>query len=221
MLTLPEQLTILSTDDRGRAQFSVPNLLNSALVGAALLELHWQGAVSVTAQQVTVLDRAPLGNGPLSFVAAALADAPEPLPAATWTRLSRSPLPGLRALVQLALAQKGLFLRRPCRKLFLFPSTYLAPEPAARERTVGQMRTVLLGPRPDDLREQALGALVDASGIIYRAFRAIEDLRPAKERAGELAQALTGAAADEAVRLVLQGVYAARIADAETSPSMA
>jgi len=220
MLTLPEQLTLLSTDERGRNQFSVPNLMNSALVGAALLQLLWAEAIAITEEQVTFVRRVPLASNSLNAVAALIANAPTPLSAAEWTRLSRSPLPDLRGSFQHHLLAQGLFVQRPCRKLLIFPSTFLAPEPAARERAVREMREALLGPSPEDLRQQALGALVDASGIIYRAFRTIEELRPARERAGELGQALTAATADAGTRLIMQGVYAAWRSETEGGVSM-
>lgn len=219
MLTLPEQLMLLSADERGRPQFSVANLFNAALVGAALLELLWEEAITVTPERVTVAQRGKLPSEVLNVVAAIVAHH-EPLPAADWTRLSRSPLPNMRDLVREHAADQ-LFTWQPCRKLFIFPSTVLVPDAGYRERMLHETRGVLLGPEaPDNLELWALGALVDVSGLIYRLYREYAELHAARERADLLGQRLMGPASDEGTSLIMQGVYAARRAETEGGLAM-
>jgi len=209
MLNLPEILTLLSYDERGRNQIVVGTEFNACLAGGALLELAWAGKVAVTPEQVTVLDPQPLGNPTLDHVLATVAAGPPRSPG-QWTCLSRSPLPELRAHCRQALVDQGLMQARARRVLFLFPGTAYVPDFSVWQALASEARGILQGPLTDDLRRQVLGALVDLASLTWPLIPSPPEFHPARERARELRTQVLKAEVEPAVRLLMLGVEAAK-----------
>ncbi|MGE5531174.1 MAG: GOLPH3/VPS74 family protein, partial [Bacteroidota bacterium] len=201
--------TLLSFSERGRTQYSVFQIFNGAVASASLVDLSWGGRLRIGPEAVEVINAEPTGKPHLDRVLAAIG-AGEAGPASYWTRLSRTPLPDLRATVREDLLQSGALSESRGRKLLVLPSVRYLPEWGQWNGAADQVRQTLLGPVTDDLRRQVLAVLVDVSGLIYEYCDA-KNLRAAREQS-EALQALlcVSPAADRAVALALQGAMAAR-----------
>ncbi|MHB8996856.1 MAG: GOLPH3/VPS74 family protein [Armatimonadota bacterium] len=209
MLTIPEQLTLLSYSERGGTQYSVFQIFNAAVAAASLVELSWSGRVRVGPQAVEVVNAEATGKAHLDRVLTAIGDS-EPQPSSYWTRLSRSPLPDLRGTVRDALLSSGAMSESRGRKLLVLPSVRYLPKWGQWHGAAEQVRQTLLEPGTEEARRQVLAVLVDVSGLIY-AYCDAASLSSARRQSEALQELLcVSPAADGSVALALQAALAAR-----------
>src|SRR5688500_4245033 len=76
MLTLPEELLLLSLDDHGHMHDVVPANLDSGLLAAAVYELHFRGRVAIEPTGVSIVDASPTGDALLDETLKVLATRP-------------------------------------------------------------------------------------------------------------------------------------------------
>lgn len=210
-LTLVDELTLLTYDERGHNTLVVGSMGNACLAGAALIELRWRGRLAVTAPAVGVADPAPTGDTLLDHVLMTVAAGPASRPAAEWTRLSRPHLADLRDRSRDALLARGVLRSVRGRQLLLFPAArYLPSDPGLRAGLKNRVRAAALEPGEADVCTSVLLVLLEACYLASRLFTN-EQMRPGKERIETLRQEFTTAsAADVGLRLILQGVFAAK-----------
>lgn len=217
MLSLVDELVMLSYDDRGRNAIRVGNVLNSCLMGAALLELYWRGRLHIDEETVVARDSTPTGENVLDRVLEALGTQDKTLNPHMWTRLSRPLVANLRKVARSTLVERGVLCPVRRRRLLVFPVlVYEATSPAILKALTERVRQAALGLGNPDLRTRVLAVLCDLAYLSSRLFSSAE-IPPAKRRLRELEKELglgqvTGSEdpAQVAVGAVMQGVAEAQ-----------
>ena len=150
MLTLPEELLLLSLDDKGHTHSVAPASLDSGLLAAAVYELHFRGRVAIEPDGVTILDATPTGDSVLDETLKVLGTRPkeefEDLLSSQHGHLA-----WLREKVKEGLCAKGELRQEEGRLLWLFPQKEYAVEHGSEEMSLLERitRTLLLGEAPD------------------------------------------------------------------------
>ena len=156
MLTLPEELLLLSLDDKGHTHNVVPANLDTGLLAAAVYELQFRGRVSIEPEGVTILDGSPTGDTVLDEVLKVLGTRqPEDLEALLSAQHGH--LGWLREKVKEGLCAKGELRQEAGLLLWLFPQREYAVEHGAEEMSLLERITrALLLNEPADRRTSAL-----------------------------------------------------------------
>lgn len=150
MLTLPEELLLLSLDDKGHMHNVQPANLDSGLLAAAIYELHFRGRVAIEPDGIGVLDASPTGDAVLDETLRVLGTRPredfEDLLSAQHGHLA-----WLREKVMEGLCAKGELRQEENRLLWLFPHKEYAVEHGSEEMSLLERitRTLLLGEDAD------------------------------------------------------------------------
>jgi hypothetical protein len=156
MLTLPEELLLLSLDDKGHTHSVVPANLDSGLLAAAIYELHFRGRVAIEPDGVSVLDPSVTGDTVLDETLKVLGTRPKE----DFEGLLSSQhghLAWLREKVKEGLCAKGELRQEAGMLLWLFPHKEYAAEHGSEEMSLLERvtRTLLLN-EPADRRTSAL-----------------------------------------------------------------
>jgi golgi phosphoprotein 3 len=161
MLTLPEELLLLSLDDKGHSHdVPAPNLEEGLLAGA-IYELQLLGRVDIEPDVVRVRDASPTTDPVLDSVLELLgqqepAGALQPLLLAHYGKLG-----WLREKVMERLCERGVIRREEGRFLWLLPQQRYSVEHEAEELSLLERvsRALILQHKPDR-RTSALLALI-------------------------------------------------------------
>lgn len=176
--TLGEQLLLLSLDDAsGSEQESAKTA--AAISAASLVELALAGRIDVTGDdEVTVLDRTPLGVPALDAALADITAREKPLAARHWIdRLKKEAVAGASE----GLLRKGLVRRERKKILGLFPVVRYPEADGSAEAAVRQRldAVVLRGEEPDE-RTAGLVALLHGAKLHRQAFPGADARRVGK-----------------------------------------
>jgi hypothetical protein len=216
MLTLPERLLLISTDDRGRLR-DPKSSLGHALAGAALTELLLAGRLQYEAGRVVVATASPTGQSLLDDVLVEVGGEQRPRALTWWVKRLASRHGGRKAVRDRLidqLTERGVLARAERRVLGLVPvATHRVADPATAERVRAVIREVLLGRQQPDELAAALVALVQVSGLVDTCVPDAERGQ-ARRRARQIA---AGNQVGEAVKRVQDEVMAAVMAAVASS----
>lgn len=183
MLTVPEQL-LLITLDTGTGEFmKLPEEYNrAAFAGAALMELALAGRIDSDLDKVWVVDPAVTGDAALDPVLSAMSAA------GSSTNIERFverlvPLgAGVREAALAALCRRGVLERSEQKSLFRRPRTSFALQDDKDLAGLrAQLREVLLGSAMPEPRDVCIMTLAKTCGLIDRLIGP-EDMRAAMDR---------------------------------------
>jgi hypothetical protein len=164
MLTLPEELLLLSLDDKGHPHNVAPASLDTGLLAAAVYELNFRGRVAIEPEGLTLQDASPTGDALLDEVVKVLSTRPketfEDLLSAQYGHLG-----WLREKVKEGLCAKGELRQEENRLLWLFPHKEYAVEHGAEEMSLLERitRALLLNEEAD----RRTGALLTLTASCY------------------------------------------------------
>jgi hypothetical protein len=208
MLTLPEQLLLISIDDRG-APRDPKSSLGHALAGAALTELLLDGRLRHHDGQLVAATAPPAGDTVLDEVLAEVRAVQRPRTLKWWVNRLASRHRGrtpIRDRVIHELTDQGVLTSGQRRLLGLIPvGTHRLADPATAERVRVAVGEVLLGGQQPDDHIAALIALVQVSGLVDACVPDAER-RQGRRRAAQIA---AGNEVGEAVKRLQQEVLAA------------
>lgn len=217
-MLIAEELLLLATDDEtGKTTVSSANL-DPALGGALLIDLVLAGRVGLQGEgrqaRITVADGLTEMDPLLEAGLEKLAEKGPLKTEAAVRRLAK----GLRDSLHESLERRGIVRRERGRVLGIFPTTRW---PEADSHLEAQVRgevsaALMLGQEPGPYVGGLIAVLAAADMLKTVVDKA--DLKPAKERAKEIAQ---GNWASEGVRKVIQATHAATIAAVVASTSAA
>lgn len=166
MLTLPEEIVLLTLDDEtGRSIGRQGIAASIALAGAVLMELALAGRVDTDRDQLELLDASPSGDAVLDAGLALLRGARDSRGALMLLAREET---GLRPAVLSALVGRGLLRRVDGRVLLVFPERlYLKPEdrPEPREVLARLTRSIETDDVPEP-REALLLGLARATALL-------------------------------------------------------
>jgi Golgi phosphoprotein 3 len=166
ILTLPEEIVLLTLDDEtGRSVGRQGLAASLALAGAVLMELALVGRIDTDRDKLEVLDRLPVGDGVLDRGLAQLAEARDSRGALMLLAREEA---GLRPAVLATLVERGLLQRVDGRVLLVFPERrYPKPEdrPEPREVRARLIRSVATDDIPEP-REALLLGLARATALL-------------------------------------------------------
>ncbi|UPY38837.1 GPP34 family phosphoprotein [Sediminicoccus sp. KRV36] len=166
MLSLPEEIVLLTLDDEtGRAIGRQGLATSIALAGAVLMELALAGRVDTDRNRLELLDRSPTGDAVLDAGLALLTDARDSRGALMLLAREEA---GLRPAVLSALLSRGLLRQVDGRVLLVFPERrYFKPEdrPEPREVRARLIRSVERDDIPEP-REALLLGLARATALL-------------------------------------------------------
>ena len=224
MTTLPEELLLVSLDERGRPR-NPRSALGPALAGAVLADLLISGHLAFAPDGTITVAAAPGGTGtgdPVLDKALDLIRAEaKPRKLKWWvTKLAGGPWRNdvVRREVIDDLTAEGVLTKGSLKVLGLFERAAHRPaDPAAPERIRAGLRKVLLGDGSPDERLAALTGLVEVTGLVD-ACVGRDERKAARRRAKQIA---AGEETSEAVRKVqeevMAGVLAAVVASTAAS----
>jgi hypothetical protein len=157
MLTLPEELLLLSLDDKGHTHNVTPANLDTGLLAAAVYELHLRGRVAIEPEGVKVVDASPSGDSLLDETLKVLGTRPAGESFEDLLEAQHGHLAWLREKVKEGLCAKGELRQEENRLLWLLPQKEYAVEHGAEEMSlVERVTRALLLDEPADRRTSAL-----------------------------------------------------------------
>ena len=173
MLTFVEETCLLLLDERTGELLPVhPNILECALVGAALVDLAFVYRIDTDPKSLTVMDRSPTGEAMLDRILARIGEQSETSDTATWIKtLSRDEAAALQKLAMDRLVERGILERKEKKSLLGFRSIhYRTVDHAAARKVKERMKALILTDEIPDPRDIALLSLVDACNILPHIF---------------------------------------------------
>lgn len=165
MLTLPEELLLLSLDDHGKPHDVAPANLDSGLFAAAVYELEFRGRLAIEPSGIVVSDASPTGDPLLDEALAILAARPQGESMEALLTELHGKSGWIRQKVLDGLAAKGELREEEGRLLWLLPQRRYCVEHGAEELSLLEriMRALLLGEQPD----RRTGALLTLMASCY------------------------------------------------------
>ncbi|HLK56651.1 MAG TPA: GPP34 family phosphoprotein [Chthonomonadaceae bacterium] len=195
MLSLPESLLLLSLDEGGHNRAVATGVLNYAVAGAVLFELHLRQCIRVVAKQVEVLDATPTGDACLDAVLEALQASTAQRSIQYWIlTLSRN----VRMVENVAsgLVARGILREEQNRVLGLIPvRRYPTEDPNAGADLRDRLYSAIMGDLAPDVRDRALIALAHRCALLAPLFLK-EERQEAKMRILALLKAPSAPSAD-------------------------
>lgn len=203
MVTLPESLLLLATDDETGQIATGSGALDYGLAGAALAELLLRGRLDVEDGKLRATNVSPLGDSVLDHALTTMEDS-RPRDAKKWVgTLARDHVKD-RVLNQLI--QKGVLRREEHRILWVIPNDRYPAENFAPERAVREsVRAAVLEGATPQPRTAALIALLkacDLTGVVFSR----DERKQSKERIDDVSR---GEAMGEAVSRAIKEMQAA------------
>jgi hypothetical protein len=187
MLTLAEEVLLLSHDDQ-RGQFlDLPDLmLHTALAGAVLMELAMLDRIDTDPERLMLVSAEPTGEPLLDATLAQIAEGPEERSAADWLDRLRGEGPRLRAEAVARLVERGVLRMEHGRVLWVF-ETRRYPLIDGRQQQEVKLRIakLLLSDEIPDPRDAMIVALAEACGLLRRVFSE-EELRRSRDRVRQI-----------------------------------
>ncbi len=122
MLTFPEEIVLLSLDDKSGKFVDLPPLaMDQALAGAALLELAFQNRIDTDLTHLTLVNAKPTGEGMLDPLLERIVEAKDKKDAKYWVGVFSAEGEKLREKTLDRLVQRGIIKREEKRFLWVIP----------------------------------------------------------------------------------------------------
>ena len=122
MLTFPEEIVLLSLDDKSGKFVDLPPLaMDQALAGAALLELAFQNRIDTDLTHLTLVNAKPTGEGLLDPLLEKIVEAKDKKDAKYWVGVFSAEGEKLREKTLDRLVQRGIIKREEKRFLWVIP----------------------------------------------------------------------------------------------------
>ena len=173
MLTFVEEICLLLLDEKSGEFLPIhPNILECALVGAALVDLTFVYRIDTDPKTLMVNDRTPTGEAMLDRILARLGDDSGTKDTASWIQaLSRDEAAELQEQAMDRLVERGILERRERKSLLGRRSRrYLTIDGAAAHEVKERIKALIFSDEIPDPRDIALLALVDACNILPDIF---------------------------------------------------
>lgn len=171
MLTLPEELLLLSLDEQGNTASACATSLPYGLAGAALLDLRLMGKVQLDEGPVTILDPTPTGEPVLDAVLFAVYGHRKPLTLQKWVMQMTGKVPDLRGQALSRLIERGILREEEGRILWIFPSRkYPEVDGRPEASVVDRIRQAAAQFGQTDDRTRALMGLMKTCGLTGEVF---------------------------------------------------
>jgi golgi phosphoprotein 3 len=161
MLTLPEELLLLSLDDHGHPHDVPAANLEAGLLAAAIYELQLRGRVEIELENVRVLDASPTGDPVLDGTLEMLGKPDSPRGLEALLTKNHHHLSWIREGCMGDLVTRGIVRKDQGRVLWLLPQQRYAVEHGGEETSLIErlLRALILG-QPADRRTSALLTLL-------------------------------------------------------------
>ncbi len=122
MLTFPEEIVLLSLDDKSGKFVDLPPLaMDQALAGAALLELAFQNRIDTDLTHLTLVNAKPTWEGMLDPLLEKIVEAKDKKDAKYWVGVFSAEGEKLREKTLDRLVQRGIIKREEKRFLWVIP----------------------------------------------------------------------------------------------------
>ena len=122
MLTFPEEIVLLSLDDKSGKFVDLPPLaMDQALAGAALLELAFQNRIDTDLTHLTLVNAKPTGEGMLDPLLEKIVEAKDKKDAKYWVGVFSAEGEKLREKTLDRLVQRRIIKREEKRFLWVIP----------------------------------------------------------------------------------------------------
>jgi len=182
-LTLPEELLLLVLDDDSGALLPVPQrTLDSALAGAALMELALQDRIDSDLENLWVTDSSPTGEPWLDSLLAEVSSVEGPVRSEQWIHRISTESGSLQEEVLQRLVDRRILKREERRILWMFESRRYPKIDGVEEREVKlRIMGVLFSEEIPDPRDVALISLVDACRLFEELLNP-KELQRVRER---------------------------------------
>jgi hypothetical protein len=221
VLTLPEELVLLGTNEKGTTESAAWSSLDNGIAGARLLELSLAGRLALGEKGVIeVQDQTPTGDEVVDEALSAIASSERARNAKHWVgKLSKS---SVRKRVLARLDERGVLATERSRFLGIVPRTrHVEVDPGPEHEVRERLRSAVLGGLSEpDARTVALAALVRACGLTRNVFGR-EDRKEADRRIKDLAAPDAVGAAVKSVTDATTAAVAAAVIVATTAPPAA
>lgn len=220
-MNLAEEFALLAYGDDGAPDTDNVRL-DHGVGGSLLLELAISGRVGIEDKKVVVRDGTPTGDPLVDQALGRIAAGQRPRTPAHWVKKFAK---DTRKLALNRLVEQGVLTRREDTVLLVFPRTrYPAPdgvEPEPETEARQRLTAAVTGTGPVDPRTAALCALLGATNLDRKVFRALDrkrvKARLAEISAGDWAAAAVRKSIEEIQTAVIVAVLAASTVSASTS----
>lgn len=220
-MNLAEEFALLAYGDDGAPDTDNVRL-DHGVGGSLLLELAISGRVGIEDKKVVVRDGTPTGDPLVDQALGRIAAGQRPRTPAHWVKKFAK---DTRKLALNRLVEQGVLTRREDTVLLVFPRTrYPAPdgvEPELETEARQRLTAAVTGTGPVDPRTAALCALLGATNLDRKIFRALDrkrvKARLAEISAGDWAAAAVRKSIEEMQTAVIVAVLAASTVSASTS----
>ncbi|WP_338662306.1 GPP34 family phosphoprotein [Pararoseomonas sp. SCSIO 73927] len=167
MLTVPEEVLLLSLDDATGRPLDLPAAaLSLALSGALLMELALRGRLDSDPDRLFVADPTPCGDALLDPVLARIAAAREAQDSRWWMGHLAPEGPALRRALLKRLVDGGVLREVAARRLWILPDhRYPKMEGAGTGSARERLRAVLLAGEMPEPRDCLMAGLCRATGL--------------------------------------------------------
>ncbi|MBP0493091.1 GOLPH3/VPS74 family protein [Pararoseomonas indoligenes] len=168
MLTMPEEVLLLSLDDVTGRPLDLPAAaLSLALSGAVLMELALRGRLDSDPDRLFVADPTPCGDALLDPVLERIAAAPEPQDSRWWMGQLAPGAPALRHALLDRLVARGVLREVMARRLLVLPDRrYPKADRAASAGARERLRAVILAGEMPEPRDSLMAGLCRATGLV-------------------------------------------------------
>jgi golgi phosphoprotein 3 len=172
MLTLAEEVLLLSHDDEHGQFLDLPDvMLHTALAGAVLMELAMLDRIDTDLQRLTLVSAEPTGEPLLDATLAQVANEPEARSTASWLDRLRGEGPRIRAEAIARLIERGVLRQEHSRLLWVFESRrYPLLDGRQQQEVKLRIAKLLLSDEIPDARDAMITALAEACGLLRRVF---------------------------------------------------
>jgi len=172
--------------------------VDHGLMGSELVRLTAAGRISIAADRVTIVDRAPCGDAELDAALDSMASARRQVQPRGWVG---RPRPGIRKAYLARLEAAGVLRAERGTTLAIFPVTrWRIADPARVAQARARLDAIALSRGPVEVTQAAFGGLAHAVGLGALLYRGREH-RPERQRleqvaAGESTARAVSAASD-------------------------
>lgn len=211
MLTFPEEIVLLSLDDKTGKFVDLPPLaLDQALAGAALLELAFQNRIDTDLTHLTLVDPSPTGEDMLDLLLEQIVGAKDKKDAKHWVGVFSAEGEKLREKTLDRLVERGIIKREEKKFLWVIPGRRYPMVNNQEEQEVRKrIQAVIAGGELPGPREVVLVSLTSACQLLRSVF-SDADLLKHSARIAEVAKMdLIGRAVSKSVAEVQEAVMRA------------
>ncbi len=186
MLSVPEEILLLTLDDERGTPVDVPAIqIDCAIAGAILMDLALRCRIDTGLDELFTVSREPTGDSLLDEVLERIAGDPEPHDAAYWVQVLSHRSGEYRDRIAERLVEAKILKRVEERLLWVFGSRRYPQIDGGEEREVKRrIVNVLLDDGIPDPRDIVILTLADTCGVLDR----ILSSRELKNREGRLRQ---------------------------------